>query len=754
MKNAQKPDHISLNTLISRLKDGRFVIPDFQRDFEWKPWDIRDLIRSIFLDYYIGSLLLWKGKPENFESLSCEHIYGFNCEEYADYNSVGSPEFIVLDGQQRLTALHYAFFAPGVSLPSRSNAASYFVRVDQFMAEEYDRAFEYEFHTRKFLRILADETLQFERHIFPLSVFSDGSWGLPNWIQNYEKYWRTQHSEAIEDKRDRDSSIALANADNAVAFGTILKALSEEYQVSYIELDKDIGVDKVCDIFTQINSKGVQLDVFDLINALLKPKDVQLKHMWREAEPRLEFAESNKMNVYVLQVMSILKQAYCSPKYLYFLLPEQKKQVRDPDGARREEVLIRNTEDFTALWDQAVDAIERAIGKLRHPQEFGVIAARFIPYVSIIPAFAAMQAYVNGCPVESRLAAQRKIRLWYWASVFLKRYSGSVESTSARDFLDMKRWIEDDTAEPQLITEFNLRFKSLDLRGEKKRGSSVYNGIFNLLVMQGARDWITGEVAREDDLDDHHIVPQSWGKKNLPSKAVDTILNRTPMSSDTNRKVIRDRLPNAYLPDWISKNGEGEVRAILESHFISPLAFDILLRTDFGPSDFEEFIIERQRTIQAAIENLLIKQRLDLPPDVRALDARIEEVELALRDLIADCLRNDWNSVPSHVSQKITERISNSAKRNAAFDDEYYSSIAGQLEFADLRELQDIFTSKALWTHFAEIFKQKETLNTKFGQLASLRNAIRHSRGADQITAMEGEAAIIWFMKVIAKDEW
>lgn len=64
MRDAQKPDHISLNTLINRLREGRFVIPDFQREFEWFPWDIRDLTKSIFLDYYIGSLLLWKGKKK------------------------------------------------------------------------------------------------------------------------------------------------------------------------------------------------------------------------------------------------------------------------------------------------------------------------------------------------------------------------------------------------------------------------------------------------------------------------------------------------------------------------------------------------------------------------------------------------------------------------------------------------------------------------------------------------------------------
>src|SRR5688572_33268584 len=111
MKDAQKPDHISLNTLVGRLREGRFVIPDFQREFEWKPWDIRELMRSIFLDYYIGSLLLWKGKKESFEALSCEPVYGHSGPHNRDH--------IVLDGQQRLTAIYYAFMAPECNLPDR-----------------------------------------------------------------------------------------------------------------------------------------------------------------------------------------------------------------------------------------------------------------------------------------------------------------------------------------------------------------------------------------------------------------------------------------------------------------------------------------------------------------------------------------------------------------------------------------------------------------------------------------------------------
>ena len=94
MKDVQKPDHISLNTLIGRLREGRFVIPDFQREFEWKPWDVRDLMRSIFLDYYIGSLLLWAGKEENFAALSCEPVYG--------YESSAKPELFRCRNQQAI----------------------------------------------------------------------------------------------------------------------------------------------------------------------------------------------------------------------------------------------------------------------------------------------------------------------------------------------------------------------------------------------------------------------------------------------------------------------------------------------------------------------------------------------------------------------------------------------------------------------------------------------------------------------------
>lgn len=743
MKDAQKPDHVNLNGLITYLRDGRYVIPDFQREFEWKPWDIRELMRSIFLDYYIGSLLLWKGKPENFSALSCEPIYG--------HKGPGRAEYIVLDGQQRLTAIYYAFIAPDLPLPNRTNRFFYFIQVDKFMAEVYDEAFGYEWLTRRWEKVLGSKEEQYASHLFPLSVVGATGWELPNWVQGYERFWRAKAASAKTAGDQSAAAVANNHAENAKDFGEHLQGITGQYQISYIELDKDLEVDKVCDIFTQINSRGVRLDAFDLVNALLKPKGLQLKNMWRAAEPRLDAVETEKMNVYILQVMSILRQFYCSPKYLYFLLPGQQKSVRDPDGTRRKEILIPNIADFESRWNQAVDAIESAIKLLMHPQEYGAVSSSFLPYVSILPVFSAVRAYARTIAPARQLDARRKLRHWYWASVFTNRYSGSVESTSARDFLDLKTWFDDDNAEPPLIAEFAQRFRNLDLRGETKRGTSVYNGIFNLLVLQGARDWMTGDVPQYGDLDDHHIVPDSWGKKHVKNNLFNSILNRTPLTADTNRHVIGSRLPNDYLPELIKQNGEATVRAILESHSISRAGFDILLRKPFGPDDFEAFIVERQRTLQDAIENLLIKERLDLPPQVRELDAKIEEIELALRRIVASTLGDDASAVPSGIAEKVNERIDRASKKNAAMDADRYKSLTGRLEFFDLRELQDTIINKGLWPKFESRFSTKEALAAKFDQLAELRNGIRHSRTVNEVARKEGEAAVLWFNKVLNK---
>jgi len=728
MKHAQKPDHVNLGTLLQRIREGQYVIPDFQREFEWSPSDIRELMASIFQDYFIGSLLLWRGTKENFESLSTEPIYG--------HAGGGNPVQIVLDGQQRLTAMNYAFHAPNIPPPNRSNRFVFSINVEHFMAEDFENAFDQYWGENLCERVLTDNNQQYRTHCFPLAIIGKGGFEIYDWAKGYEKYWLG---------RVGQDDLAQAHAENGIKFIEQVRELIEQYQISYVELDRELPIDKVCDIFTQINSRGVRLDAFDLLNALLKPKEIQLKHLYREIAGRLSFADAERMNIYVLQVMSILVQEYCSPKYLYFLIPGAHRTFRNADGTMRDEVLIANKGAFLDRWQEAVTALEKVQNLLRHPQEFGVTSPRFLPYPSILPAFAALNSRISKLPGERQLQARRKLNHWYWASIFTNRYSSSVETKSTRDFIDLQRWFDDDVAIPAVVTEFNDQFRRLDLDKETRSSSSIYRAIFNLFVIGGARDWVSGTFPDADEIDDHHIVPASWGKANGLEKSIDTVLNRAPLSSETNRHWISDKLPNAYLPKLIENSGENAVRANLETHFISSRAFDILLRDPFGKSDFEEFIAERKRTILEAIENLLVKERLDLSPTLRELDGDIEAIELKLRDIVVSRAAEQALIIPEHIAAKVRDRMQKDRRKGLLGPEEVGDGLNQQIHYFDLRELEDLVVTKSAWPAFEERFGSKEQLTARFAQLSELRNAIRHSRSVSQIAQKDGEAALMWF---------
>lgn len=742
MKDAQRPDHISLQSLINRLIAGRFVIPDFQREFEWYPQDVGSLIQSIFYDYYIGSLLLWKSKTENFSALACENIEGFKGEN-------GNPEHIVLDGQQRLTAMHYAFVAPEVPFPGRKQRCLYFLYIKKFQ-EDIPEETVIHYWGKRGLNLLDNREEQYQSHILPLSILGI-SWEISKWIEGYKQYWSKQ-VEIADGSNDADAiKEAQRNYDISHKFGEYIRGLIEEYQIAYIELDKDIAVDKVCDIFTQINSKGMRLNAFDLINALLKPKGLQLKLMWREAKPRLKYLDDDDAHIHVLQVMSILTQNYCSPKYLYYLVPDTVKVVKDEYGGRQKIILIQNADEFESLWNTAVSSIEAAIHRLQRPDEFGAITSAYLPYKTILPVFASLLEHIGSIDSSKQIEAKEKFRLWYWSSIFTNRYSSAAMSTSAKDYIDIKNWIEDTENEPRLIEEFKISLRALNLQHETTKNSAIYKGIFNLLVKQGAVDWITGNAPFQDDLDDHHIVPASWCSRELNGPIQDSVLNRTLLTSNTNRHIIKDRLPCEYLLDLIESNGKEKALAILDSHMISPEAVEVLLRNPFTPEDFNEFIGLRQDTMINGIQDLLIGKRVDLSPGNKELQGQIETIELALRDLINVALDGSVDRIPSHLLSNAEKLIERRIKKNPSLDGEHYRTLNGKLEFFNITDLELVITNKTNWQCFENLFASTGTVKAKFSQLAELRNCFSHSRSVDPVTKKDGEASILWFKNTLLK---
>ena len=106
-------------------------------------------------------------------------------------------------------------------------------------------------------------------------------------------------------------------------------------------------------------------------------------------------------------------------------------------------------------------------------------------------------------------------------------------------------------------------------------------------------------------------------------------------------------------------------------------------------------------------------------------------------------------SVPQHIQDKVQRRVDVDIKKKVNASSHDYDDFSKRIEFFDLREYQEIIISKNNWEKFVSIFSDKQILDVRFNQLATLRNGIRHSRSISEIEQMDGEVAIKWFKKVL-----
>lgn len=87
-----------LEQLFSYIDVGDLGLPDIQRPFVWRDSKVRDLFDSLYRGFPIGSYLLWRNTAGGRT-----HQIGTKKREHAD------PNLLIIDGQQRLTALYSVF---------------------------------------------------------------------------------------------------------------------------------------------------------------------------------------------------------------------------------------------------------------------------------------------------------------------------------------------------------------------------------------------------------------------------------------------------------------------------------------------------------------------------------------------------------------------------------------------------------------------------------------------------------------------
>lgn len=122
---------ITIYEALENIKNGRYVMPAFQRQYVWSMEQIEKLWDSILLDYPIATFLFWHVDDDNvtWDTYFCNFLsqVTFDSRKQADSINyelssidVKVTDTAVLDGQQRLTSLYLSLFGEGYIRPKHA----------------------------------------------------------------------------------------------------------------------------------------------------------------------------------------------------------------------------------------------------------------------------------------------------------------------------------------------------------------------------------------------------------------------------------------------------------------------------------------------------------------------------------------------------------------------------------------------------------------------------------------------------------
>ncbi|OKH35506.1 hypothetical protein NIES2101_37655 [Calothrix sp. HK-06] len=570
---------VSLQQILQNTKEGKTQLPDFQRSWVWNDEQICSLLASVSLFYPIGAVMMLEtGNP----AVKFKH----RVLEGVSLSTIPKPEYLILDGQQRITSLFQVLFSSN-SVKTKDTRGRhierwYYVDIGKALSANIDRE-------EAIISVPSDQILKNFRgeviadysstqkecssEIFPLNLVFD-TLGQHKWMQEYLQL---------------DPSNMSKRLTRWTNFCQEVIHPYQQYQVPIIQLSRETPREAVCQVFEKVNTGGVFLTVFELLTATYAADEFNLREDWDKHENKLKQFKvlGNLQNTDFLQAVS--------------LVVTKERLPHGTVSCTRKDILKLNLNEYKN-WNEAVTRGFEKAAKLLHTLK--IFTARDLPYRPQLTALAAIFALLG--KQADNAGVSTKLARWYWCGVFGELYSGAIETRLAKDLQEVLTWVNDGS-EPDTITSAN--FAPGRLLTLRTRNSAAYKGLFALLLHNGSVDFRTGcpidtEIYFDDKIDIHHIFPQHWCKEQrIDAKLWDCILNKTPISARTNR-MIGGKAPSIYLLKV--QNEAGVTQAHLDEFLQTHLIESKLLRQD----DFYNFLYSRQKLILETIENAMGKSSL------------------------------------------------------------------------------------------------------------------------------------------------
>lgn len=712
----RSPERVKISRIIENVQKG-WQIPNFQRYFDWNKEDIRSLLESVFNDYYVGSFLLWEATED--PNLAVEPIKGVERTE-------GRVDHIILDGQQRMTALYYAIKTPSFSLKGNGRKLSYYFLDLRAFLEDGSRDDVVVIKDRKISR---EES--YKELLFPFYELDQ----LRSWIDGFEDYLDVQMA------GEANTATQVKNIRRTVE--KRLEHVWSGFEIPYVTLPSSMDLTHVADVFEKINSKGKPLNTFDLLIARLLKYGIKLKDLWDKAcdeYPNIKRYDeaTEKTRMAVFQMMSLLYHPASSTK---------RKDILNI----YENLSLSDSAQFETYWKTCIESLDKAIKRIENMRDgFGVRSEKDLLFMPTLPMLAAYIARIGDsgqAPVS-----YKKVQQWYWSASITGVYSQSAESQMTADFKEVVKWFDNEDAVPEVVIKARNILGSINLLEADESSSALYRAVLSLVALAGAKDFATNqnlEDARENQKD--HIFPKSVTRGFGSHESIDSVLNMTWMSGDTNMIVKRAKKPSEYIPLLIDQKFGGNEQAFVEclkSHFVDETGFG-LMKED----KFDEFLLARQSLIKRELRDRIgggseVESKIEDDPN-NLIDEIEEKVRVLIDETLSQKTQDYWDSlIPQGVRERVAEKIT---QHNGRHPSEVSIERDGfdRLCFCDIMDYHEIITSRAHWADFEGKFGKKSEVDKHFGNIKEYRNCIKHSRPMNNVVKKQGEASLEWIYAIL-----
>lgn len=532
---------MKIRELISDISNRNLVLPEFQREYVWSNDQAKKLMASLIKEYPVGSLLIWKtNSPPDLKKI-----------EYIP-EILGTVK-VILDGQQRLTALYMLITG----------------EIPPYYSRE-----EIENDPRNLYFNLEDGELQY----YQIKRMKDN----PLWCKVTDCFKPENEIINIFKIAGEKASNETERFELAQKYNNNINRLRRILDIELTEetIPPHASLDDAIDIFDLVNSQGTKLTEAELALTHVSGK-------WPRArkEMKAKIDELNERNFYFdLSFMTRALTCVVTRRALF------------------ETIHDRPREDLETGWKQLIKILDYIVSIL--PKHAFIHSTVDLNTNNVlIPWIVYLSQNGGHFPNESSLKSAIH---WLFSAQIWARYTAQTDQRLEQDvslvFRDESPW---NSLREQIIDQRGrIEVKTADLEG---RGAQhpLYKMLYILVKARGAIDWFNGaplgtSFGKAYQIHSHHIFPQSILYKNnfdpnnhLDRKVVNEIANRSFLTADTNFD-ISNKDPQDYLVEV-----HGRYPEALESQLIplNPYLWKL--------ENFEEFLEARRQTIARELNEFM-----------------------------------------------------------------------------------------------------------------------------------------------------